>query len=296
MTIRHNSESPLVAVAELAAHGGDPDWVVVDCRFDLMDPDAGRRAWLAGHIPGACYADLEHDLAGTVASDGSGGRHPLPERIALSRRFRAWGINRSSRVVAYDDAGNAFAARLWWLLRWMGHSRAAVLDGGLPAWQAAGQPLSAEPVTPESGNFDGEPGAMPVVDAAAVASGLAAGTMTLLDARAAARFAGKSEPLDRRAGHVPGAINTPFSDNLLADKCFRPAAELRAYYRAAVAGEERGATRAVTTMCGSGVTACHTLLALEIAGLPGAALYAGSWSDWISREDRPAATAADEPN
>ncbi len=283
MTKRHRL-APLVSVDELAAHLDDPDWIVVDCRFDLTDPGSGRAAWRSGHVPGARYADLDRDLAAPVSADGAGGRHPLPGAGELNRRLRAWGVNVTSRVVAYDDAGNAIAARLWWLLRWLGHERAAVLDGGLTAWQAVGHPLSTDEPTPEEGSFVGAPGAMPVDDAGGVAHGLATSRIALLDARAPERFAGLIEPLDKRAGHVPGAVSAPFQANLRDDKCFRAPDELRAYYAAAI-----GDRRDVVAMCGSGVTACHTLLALEIAGMPGASLYPGSWSDWISDASRPIA-------
>jgi len=285
--IKQHNRAPLVSTAELAAHLDDPDWIVVDCRFDLMDPDAGRAAWQKGRIPGAYYADLDRDLASPVRADGRGGRHPLPDADALIRRCRSWGMHATSTVVAYDAAGNAFAARLWWLLRWLGHANAAVLDGGLTAWEAAGHPLSSAATEPREGSFAGSAGAMPVIDADAVMAGLETGSLVLLDARAAERFSGKIEPLDARAGHVPGAANTPFQESLATDKCFLPADELEAYYRAAIGG-----TADVVAMCGSGVTACHTLLALEIAGMPGAALYVGSWSDWISDSARPVAAVA----
>ncbi len=287
---RRYALAALVPVNELAAHLDDPDWIVVDCRFDLADPGAGRAAWRRGHVPGAAYADLDRDLAAPARADGTGGRHPLPDPDELNRRLRSWGIRATSRVVAYDDAGNAIAARLWWLLRWLGHERAAVLDGGLTAWQAAGRPLSTDESAPPAGNFEGTPGAMPISDADAVAEGLASGRIALLDARAAERFAGFVEPLDTRAGHVPGAVSTPFQDNLRADKCLRAPEELRAYYSAAI-----GDARDVVAMCGSGVTACHTLLALEVAGMPVASLYAGSWSDWISSAERPIARSSDLP-
>lgn len=282
--------SPLVSVAELAGRLDDPDWVVVDCRFNLTEADAGRSAWREGHIPGAFYADLDRDLASPVAADGAGGRHPLPTPADAARLFRSWGVHDRSRVVAYDDMGNAIAARLWWLLRWMGHGGAGVLDGGLTGWLAAGNRLSSESPTAGAGSFEGTPGSMPVIDADAVRARLAAGELFLLDARAAARFAGQIEPLDRRAGHVPGATNAPFDVNLATDKCFRAPGELQAYYRAAVG--DTGIDD-VACMCGSGVTACHTLLALEVAGLHGAALYTGSWSDWISDAERPVATNND---
>ncbi|MFQ5635526.1 MAG: sulfurtransferase [Gammaproteobacteria bacterium] len=285
--------SPLVSAEELAAHLDDPDWIVVDCRFDLTDPDAGRRAWRAGHIPGAFYADLDRDLAAPAGHDGAGGRHPLPGRDDLTELFASWGVNAHSRVVAYDDAGNAFAARLWWLLRDCGHPGAAVLDGGWPAWEAAGHPVSAERPESGQGSFEASPGALALVDAGIVAAGLAAGDLLLLDARVPDRFSGRTEPLDKCAGHVPGAVNTPLTNNLRADKCFRAPAELQAYYRAVI-GEKF--MDQVACMCGSGVTACHTLLALELAGMPGAALYAGSWSDWISDAGRPIATANGDEN
>ncbi|MGI9341597.1 MAG: sulfurtransferase [Gammaproteobacteria bacterium] len=295
-------DSPIVSVAELAANLGNADWVVIDCRFDLTDPEAGRAAWLAGRIPGAHYADLDRDLAAPLAGDGSGGRHPLPDAQALNDFFRRCGVHADSRVVAYDEVGNAIAARLWWLLRWAGHRRGAVLDGGMTAWESAGHSLSTNAQSTNArptgdGSFTAAVGAMPVVDAAAVETGLGTGEMILLDARADERFAGRVEPLDKRAGHVPGATNTPFQYNLAADKCFLAPADLQAYYGASVDGIalEAGAMDQVACMCGSGVTACHTLLALELAGLPGAALYAGSWSDWISDEGRSIATAAGAP-
>jgi len=281
-----DSHSPLLSAAELAQRLDEPDWIVVDCRFDLMDKAAGRTAWESGHIPGAYYADLDRDLAAPVTANGAGGRHPLPRREAVLALFRSWGMHAHSTVVAYDDVGGAIAARLWWLLRWFGHQRVAVLDGGIQAWQAGGHVLSQDRPAERAGGFDGAPGAMPVTDAG-IGVAVANGERVLLDARDANRFAGRAEPLDARAGHVPGAINAPLQDNLGADKCFRSPAELQAYYRAIVGDQPM---EMVACMCGSGVTACHTLLALEIAGLPGAALYSGSWSDWISDPARPIVT------
>jgi len=275
-----------VSADELGARLDDPNWVVIDCRFDLMRPGAGRLTYEAGHIPGAVYADLDQDLASAVVDDGTGGRHPLPDPTEFGQLLASWGVGPHSIVVAYDDLDNAVAARLWWLLRWVGHERVAVLDGGLDAWVEADGPLTTEIPQPLPGLFKPRPGSMPVIDAECVEAELADGTLLLLDARAADRFAGRIEPLDRVAGHIPGASNTPFQDNLGTDKCFRPAAELHAYYRARV-GDRPMET--VACMCGSGVTACHTLLALEAAGMRGALLYVGSWSDWISSEQRPVA-------
>jgi thiosulfate/3-mercaptopyruvate sulfurtransferase len=287
-----DTRSPLISPAELAQRVDDPDWIIVDCRFNLMDPSAGQAAWQSGHVPGAYYADLDRDLAAPVAAGGAGGRHPLPEREGALRLLRSWGMHAGSTVVAYDDVSNAIAARLWWLLRWFGHQDVAVLDGGLQAWEAGGHPLSQDVPPQRTGSFDGAPGAMPVTDAG-VGTALATGQVCLLDARAKDRYAGLVEPLDARAGHVPGAFNAPFQENLAADKSFRSPAQLQAYYRAIVGDRPMDA---VACMCGSGVTACHTLLALEVAGLPGAALYAGSWSDWISDPARPISTTVATAN
>ena len=280
---------PLVSVDELAVHVDDPTWITVDCRFDLMRPDAGRQAYEAGHIPRAYYADLDKDLA-SVASAERGGRHPLPDAESLGRLFTSWGVGVDSMVVVYDDIGGAVAARLWWLFRWMGHTRVALLDGDLRSWQAAEHELSTElpdTVWSESAGIYGTPGNMPVVGVAQLEAGLADGSLLLMDARTPDRFAGKQEPLDRIAGHVPGAINLPFQDNLGPGGLFHPAHELRVHHQSRTGARSPSE---LVCMCGSGVTACHTLLALEIAGLAGAALYVGSWSDWISSANRPVAT------
>lgn len=286
MALENHYTETSVSVDELRTHLDDPEWITVDCRFNLMRPDAGRLAYEAGHIPGAVHADLDRDLASTGAEDGAGGRHPLPDPTELGRLFTSWGVDKDSIVVVYDDVGNALAARLWWLLRWVGHQAVVVLDGGLEAWTEAGGPLSTETPMPVPGEFEPHPGSMPVVDVDFVEAGLTDETLVLLDARATDRFVGRTEPIDRVAGHVPGASNAPFQDNLTADKCLRSAPELQAYYRAII-GERP--MESVACMCGSGVTACHTLLALETAGMPGAALYVGSWSDWISSAQRPVA-------
>jgi len=270
----------------LAANGAAAarDLVVVDCRFNLMQPDAGRTAWLGGHIPGAFHADLDRDLAAPRGPET--GRHPLPDPEQLRVLFGTWGIGPGTKVVAYDEGGGALAARLWWLLRWMGHRSVVVLDGGFAAWQAAGLPVSQDLPALRSGRFTGEPGHMPVRDAGQVAAGLAGGTLRLLDMRAEERFLGRVEPIDPVAGHVPGAVNAPFSGNLTADQRFQPVEVLAGRYATLVDPQP---ARDVVCMCGSGVTACHGILALELAGMPGAALYPGSWSEWIRSPDRPVA-------
>ena len=269
--------------AALATHAADPAWRVVDCRHDLADPAAGARAFAAGHVPGALFAHLDADLSGAIGP--ATGRHPLPDATAFEARARAWGISAGTTVVAYDASGGAFAARLWWLLRYFGHARAHVLDGGLPAWVAAGGALeTGAAATPPPGDFVARPGALPVARAEEL---LAAGPPLLLDARDPARFRGEVEPIDARAGHIPGARNAPFRALLAPDGRLLPRDALRAQLDTALAGR---APADAVAYCGSGVTASLLVAALEEAGLPGARLYPGSWSEWIRDPQRPVAT------
>ena len=257
--------------------------VVLDCRFDLTNPSAGEAAYAAGHLPGARYAHLDRDLSGPKT--GRNGRHPLPELARLAAWAGRMGIRPGVQVVAYDDQGGPYAARCWWLLRWMGHDAVAVLDGGLAAWRPAGQTLDSGQPAPLA---DAEPypaaptPAMPTVDADALLAAL--GRVRLVDARQGARFRGEIEPLDPVAGHIPGATLRCFQDNLAPDGRFKPADQLRAEFSA-------WATPAahVVHQCGSGVTACHNLLAMAHAGLEGSALYPGSWSEWCADPARPVA-------
>jgi thiosulfate/3-mercaptopyruvate sulfurtransferase len=275
----------LIDAAELARHLGDEDWLSIDCRFDLARPAWGAQAFAAGHIPGALYAHLDHELSGprTAAS----GRHPLPDPVALAATFGRFGIDARVQVVAYDQGPGVYAARLWWLLRWLGHERVAVLDGGLAAWRAAGLPLVTEVPAPAPRRFVPRPSAEAHASADELAALLARGECLLLDARATERFEGRVEPLDPKAGHVPGARNHPYLRNLGADGRFLDAAALRALLLPLLAGRP---SSELISMCGSGVTACHTLLALEIAGLAGARLYPGSWSEWCRDPGRPVAS------
>lgn len=277
----------LVQPEELARHLGDPDWVVVDCRFNLQEPAAGRRMYGEGHIPGAYFADLDQDLAGPRQPHL--GRHPLPEIPQLERLFSGMGIGPATRVVAYDDSGGALAARLWWLLRYVGHTHVSLLDGGLPAWRKAGLPETRLVPELRTGAFHARPGSMPVLHTAEVEQRLGEGCLALLDMRARDRYLGRTEPIDPVAGHVPGALSAPFSENLGPDGRFRPPEELKKHYDTLLATLPG---RTVACMCGSGVTACHGLFALELAGLSGAHLYAGSWSEWIRSPDRPVAREA----
>lgn len=271
----------LVDGATLAAHLDDPDWCLFDCRHQLSDPDAGAQAYAAGHLPGARFLHLDRDLSGPQT--GSNGRHPLPDPQLLAARLAAAGVAHTTQVVVYDDAGGMIASRLWWLLRWLGHERVALLDGGIQGWQAAGRPLSRAVPQPAPAVFAAAPRDW-VVDAETVLANLDGGELCVVDARSPDRFRGENETLDRIGGHIPGARNRFFRDNLDADGCFRPAAELRREFSALLAGV---APAQAVMQCGSGVSACHNLLAMEIAGQPGARLYAGSWSEWCSDPARP---------
>lgn len=283
---REIAGSPLlISAADLAAATGPTTPVIVDCRFNLMQPDAGRAAYEAGHIPGAWYADLDRDLSGH--REAHTGRHPLPGAEQLRVLFGGFGIGPATRVVAYDEGGGGLAARLWWLLRWMGHRDAVLLDGGLAAWLQGGFPLSQGNPEPRPTIFHGEPGHMPVLHTAQVVAALADDAIQLLDARAEERFRGRVEPIDPVAGHVPGASNMPFGGNLAADNRFKTPEELVKRYAPLVEGRD---LKEIVFMCGSGVTACHGIFALELAGLPGAVLYPGSWSEWIRSPERPVAT------
>ena len=276
----------LIDVETLAARAGPA--VLLDCRFDLNDPGAGRRAYAAGHIPGARYADLNQDLSSPVTP--ASGRHPLPEPQALARFFAACGIGDQTQVIAYDEANGSYAARAWWLLNWLGHADVAVLDGGFKAWAAAGGPLEAGDPPPAPGEakptFTVRLRPQTVLTAADVQLALQDTQRLLVDARAAERFAGTVEPLDRVAGHVPGAVNHPFTANLREDGRFLPAGELRRRWLTRLSGTEPSDA---ILMCGSGVTACHNILAMTWAGLPGGKLFAGSWSEWIRDPERPVA-------
>ena len=272
----------LISVAELRELMAESaPLVLLDCGFDLGDAQAGERAYHAGHVPGAVYVHLDRDLAGPKT--GANGRHPLPDRQALAERAGAWGIAPGVQVVCCDAQGMPYAARAWWLLRWLGHQAVAVLDGGLPAWRAAGGDLSAAPPAPTPrAPYPAQAAALPNVDAATLLSEL--GRRPILDARAGERFRGEIEPLDPVAGRIPGAHNRFFKDNLQADGRFKPAQALRAEFDAL--GLEPART---VHQCGSGVTACHNLLAMEHAGLQGSALYPGSWSEWCADPSRPVA-------
>lgn len=274
--------STLLQPADLMGHLDDPGWLVLDCRFELADPDAGERAWSEGHLPGALYAHLDRDLSGPVTARS--GRHPLPAPDAFAATLSRWGVTPGLQVVAYDASSGMFAARLWWMLRWAGHDRVAVLDGGLQGWLAAGGHLDRSVRQREAVAF--RPAWRPAMALTTdeVAASLGKAGPLLVDARGAERFEGRVEPIDPVAGHVPGAVNHPSSWNLGPDGRFLPPVALQERWRETLGAR---APTDVACMCGSGVSACHHLLALEHAGLPGARLYPGSWSEWVRDPSRP---------
>ena len=282
--------APLISVQELPERLNDPDWVVFDCRFSLVDTGAGERLYREGHIPGAHYAHLDRDLSSAVG--GSTGRHPLPDPDVFVRKLGAWGVDRATRVVVYDDAGGAFAGRMWWLLRWLGHEKAALLDGGVKQWLKAGGVLSANIPQSVRKTFIADADRTRWLDTGEVGQGLSDGRILLIDARTADRFQGKQEPIDTVAGHVPGAVCRPLQLNLADDGRFLPAETLRRQFLQRLSGFK---PEQAVHMCGSGVTACHNLLAMEAAGLVGSRLYAGSWSEWIRDPARPVATGPESP-
>lgn len=276
----------LITTTEVARHLADPNWAIVDCRFALDDTEQGRRAYQEAHIPGAVYAHLDEDLSGPIVPDQTG-RHPLPDVETFADTLSAWGIGNDSQVVAYDDRGGAIAARLWWMLRWVGHDAVAVLDGGWPRWRDQARPTRSGVERPVVADFIPHSRPHLLVSGQEVAERLGDPALLLVDARSPDRFRGENETLDAVAGHIPGAVNAFYGRNLDEEGGFLPAAELRRRYRTLL--DDKGPEQAVV-YCGSGVTAAHDLLALRHAGLGDAILYAGSWSEWITDPERPVAT------
>lgn len=274
----------LAAVEELALHLSDPEWVVCDCRHDLADYEAGRRAYNESHIPGARSLHLDEDLSGP--KNGLNGRHPLPHPLTFGLRLGALGIDNGKQIVAYDASGGCYAARLWWMLRWIGHARVAVLDGGWDAWVGAGRPVDAAKPSFHPTAYTLRPRPELAVDAAFVAAHLADPEVGVVDARSPDRFRGENETLDPVAGHIPGAANRFFKSNLDVKGRFKSSQTLKEEF-APLVGERD--PHGIVHQCGSGVTACHNLLAMEHAGLTGSRLYPGSWSEWIADRSRPLA-------
>lgn len=275
----------LISVSELAGHLGAPNWVICDCRHDLADAEAGRRAYAESHIPGARFVHLDEDLS--APKTGRNGRHPLPDPDKFVRRLGELGIEGAKQVIAYDASGGPYAARLWWMLRWLGHDAVAALDGGWNAWLKASHPMTKQVPKIAAAQFAPRMRADAAVDARTIASRLGKPGTILLDARAPNRYRGENETLDPVAGHIPGAGNRFFQSNLDAEGKFKQAAALKKEFSDVLGSNAPGR---VTHYCGSGVTACHNLLAMEVAGLSGSKLYPGSWSEWCSDPSRPVAT------
>ncbi len=276
----------LIGADELRPQLDQPTWRVLDCRFDLMQPAKGREEYGQGHIPGALYANLDQDLAGPVRD--STGRHPLPLTDAFASTLGAWGIDNESQVVVYDHASGAIAARLWWMLKWVGHDRVAVLNGGYAAWQETGYAVSDSAELVTAVKFRPVPDSKLVVSTDELQDSINAGDAPLIvDARDSGRFAGRNEPIDSVAGHIPGAVNHPFSESINAKGEWKSRDELRDGWAQYL---EQESDRSWVSMCGSGVTACHLALSAGLAGYPQPRLYVGSWSEWIRDPERPVAT------
>lgn len=276
--------SLLVTTEQLARHLNDPDWMIFDTRHDLMDAAKGPREYAQGHIPGAMFLSIDHDLS--APKTGTNGRHPLPTQQDFAARMAALGATRGKQFVIYDGSGGMYAARLWWMLRWIGAERVALLDGGFAKWTAEGRPVATDAPAPRPAPNDFTPVPGLTVDAGYVLAHARDGAHALVDARAADRYRGDVEPIDPVAGHIPGAVNRFWQKNLGADGTFKPPAELRNDYAALLGALPPSA---LLHQCGSGVTACHNLFAMELAGLTGSKLYPGSWSEWVADPKRPVA-------
>jgi len=278
-------EPILVSTAELEKHLGDPGWIVFDTRHDMGDVGKGRRLYAEAHIPGAYFLHVDDDLSGEKT--GQNGRHPLPDLATFAAKVEQAGVTPSTHVVVYDDLGGNFAVRLWWMLRWLGHERVALLDGGYPLWEKEKRPTSKEVPAPRQGDFKPRPHLGDVVDTHFIERFREDPSTKLVDARAPERFAGLKEPIDPVPGHIPGAVNRFWQKNLNADGRFKSPEQLKGEY-----GEFLGSSKPgqVVHMCGSGVTACHNMFAMALAGMPMGRLYVGSWSEWVSDRSRPVAS------
>ncbi|WP_455221031.1 sulfurtransferase [Kaarinaea lacus] len=278
--------SSIISADLLQQHLNDANWRIVDCRFNLKAPDEGMSLYKMEHIPNAIYAHLDHDLSAPV-SDTSG-RHPLPDVETFKLKLGAWGIDTSKQVVVYDDAAGSYAARLWWMLRWLGHKSVAVLDGGFTLWKQQGLPTTNAIPHIEPATFVGQPNMDMLINSNALQEGLSKASICLIDVRDPQRYSGLEEPIDKVAGHIPGSINLPWKTNIADTGMYQSKAQLYDQYQKLL---QDAAGKNVVFMCGSGVTACHSLVALEYIGISGAKLYPGSWSEWITDNSRPVATS-----
>ena len=279
------SYQTIISVEDLNKNLVNDDWFIFDCRFLLKDPDGGLNKFNQGHIPSAQFADMDTVLSSPMSKIS--GRHPLPDTSQFIEKLRNWGVNNNSQIICYDDISGAFAARMWWLLNWVGHKDVAVLDGGLEKWTAQGLPLETDVTQRLPGTFTGEPNNEMWVDANFVKQQLEQGNIQLLDARSSERFTAIDQKTDPVPGHIPGAVNYPFAGNLNQQGVFLSANELSKRFATVFAEYQQDQ---IINMCGSGVTACHNLLAMNIAGFPTPRLYVGSWSEWIKDPNRGVAT------
>ena len=275
----------IISVEDLNNNLNVEDWFIFDCRFLLKDPEGGLKLFNKGHIPGAQFADMDKDLASAMTP--TSGRHPLPNPSGLVKKLQSWGVNNSSQIICYDDMSGAYAARLWWLLKWLGHHDVAVLDGGIDKWTTDGLVLETNVQQRAVGSFSGEENDEMWVKIEFVEEQFQENNIHLLDARSSDRFTAKDTKTDPVAGHVPGAMSFPFAGNLSKQGVFLSKEELQKRFTPIVSNAEN---KEVVNMCGSGVTACHNLLAMSIAGLPMTRLYVGSWSEWIKDNSRPVVT------
>jgi len=276
----------VISIGDFKANIENPNWVIIDCRFSLADKESGRRDYLNAHIPGARYAHLDNDLSGEIIA-GTTGRHPLPSVEKAMALFTAWGIGEETQVIVYDQFHGGIAARLWWMLKWLGHNKVAVLEGGWKAWKASGLASENTIQTPMAKRFEPKPNSDMIRHVNVLFENLSEAKYKVIDSRGAERYAGTNEPIDPIAGHVPGAISAPFIENIDTEGRFLPKSILKRRFEELLDGKPASET---IFYCGSGVTACHNLLAMEYAGLESALLYPGSWSDWITDGERPIAT------
>lgn len=276
------NHTSLISAEVTLEHLNDPNWRIIDCQFDLKDKNIGLQNYKSEHIPGAIYADLDLDLSSTITSNS--GRHPLPEPAHILQKFGKWGIQPTTQVVVYDNAFGSFAARLWWLLKWMGHESVAVLNGGLHYWKQQQYPLTQDIFTPPVIDFSGNPNTQMAVDTKNLLATLQQSNLTLIDVRDPERFNGTYEPIDKVAGHIPGAINIPWKTNLDQQGLYLSNDQLLLHYKEILQNQD---SKNIVFMCGSGVTACHSLVAMHSIGITDAKLYPGSWSEWIQDPSRP---------
>jgi len=278
----------LISTSQLEQNLHNPEWVIVDCRSSLLDHSAGLKAYRKGHIPNAIFANLEEDLSSPVTE--LSGRHPLPDFDSLIQKLGSWGINNQTQIVAYDDAGGAYAVRLWWQLRTFGHESIAVLDGGIPQWERENKPLDQKPPKVNEETFTALINKTTWLSSEQIEKNLSTNEFLVLDARTAERYRGEFEPIDTVAGRIPNSVNRAFQLNLNEQGLFLSAEELRQQFKAIVELSPNKSPEKIVHLCGSGVTACHNMLAMELAGYKNSKLYAGSWSEWIRDKNRPVAT------